>query len=309
MRSFIFFFVLRCGIIFFVVPEPVEGPNIPILELKMTVDRKKYKSFALMQLKGRWRPAVIATLISVLILTLFSVTQNQTTDLSFSEMMRLSEEQLFNYIQSNPQFSAPGIILSLIETIMDFIIDIVLVSFFLIYSRSPEPVTLKNYFEGYNKWGRGVLCGLWKLLWLFLWALIVIPVMVGFVLIIALLSNSYEFSAEFQLVLLTIVMLIGLIPMFIKSIEYSFATYFTAEFSELGIRKALRHSITLAKGHRWELFLLDLSFIGWFLASMLTAGIGFMWFLPYYYMTKTNTYHALLQDALENSKILPEDLN
>ena len=275
----------------------------------MTFDRKKYKSFALMQLKGRWVPAIIATIISVFILVIFSFTQNQTTDLTFSQILSLSEEQLLDYIYSSPQFSIPGLILSLIETIMNFIIDIVLVAFFLIYSRSPEPVTLKNYFEGYNKWGRGVLCGFWKLLWLFLWALIVVPVSLGYIFIIALLSNSYEFSPTIQLVLLTVIFIIGLIPMFIKSIEYSFATFFTAEFPELGIRKALRHSITITKGHRWNLFVLGLSFIGWFILSMLSFGIGFLWYLPYYYMTMTNTYHALLQDALENGKILPEDLS
>ena len=275
----------------------------------MTFDRKKYKTFALMQLKGRWKPAVIATIISILILLIFSVTQNQTTQLSYSEMLALTEQQLLEYIQSNPQFSAPGIILSIIETIMDFIVDIVLVSFFLIYSRSPDPVSLKQYFEGYNKWARGILCGLWRLLWLFLWGLIAIPVCTAYILIIALLSNSIEFSPTFQLVLMTIVLLIGLIPMLIKSIEYSFATFFTAEFSELGIRKALRHSITITKGHRWQVFVLELSFIGWFLLGFISFGVGFFWVLPYYYMTMTNTYHALLQDALENGKINPEDLN
>ena len=275
----------------------------------MTFDRKKYKNFALMQLKGRWKPAIIATIISILLLLIFSVTQTQSTQLSYSEMLQLSEQQLLEYIQSDPQFSAPGIILSIIETIMDFIVDIVLVSFFLIYSRSPDPVSLKQYFEGYNKWARGILCGLWKLLWVFLWGLIAIPVCTAYILIIALLSNSIEFSPTFQLVLMTIVLLIGLIPMFIKSIEYSFATFFTAEFPELGIRKALRHSITIAKGHRWDIFVLELSFIGWFLLSCITIGIGFVWFLPYYYMTMTNTYHALLQDALESGKINPEDLN
>ena len=272
----------------------------------MTFDRKKYKSFALIQLKGRWKPAVFATIISILILMIFSVTQKQTNDLSFSEMLQLSEQQLFEYIQSDPQYSAPGIILSIIQTIMDFIIDIVLVSFFLIYSRSPDPVSMKNYFEGFNKWARGILCGLWKLLWLFLWALIAVPICVAFTFIVALISIE---SVTVQLVLLTVVLIAGLIPMLIKSIEYSFATFFTAEFSELGIRKALRHSITITKGHRWDIFVLELSFIGWFLLSFISFGVGFFWILPYYYMTQTNTYHALLQDALENGKILPEDLN
>ena len=166
---------------------------------------------------------------------------------------------------------------------------------------------MKSYFDGFNKWGRGILCGLWKLLWTFLWGLIAIPICVGFTILIALTGDL--FSDGVLLLLLTIVMIIGFIPMFIKLIEYSFAVYFTAEFPELGIRKALRLSISIAKGHRWEIFVLNISFIGWFILSILTFAIGFLWCLPYYYMTITNAYHALLQDALETGKIKPEELN
>ena len=273
----------------------------------MTFDRKKYKSFALMQLKGRWKPAVIATLISIVLLSIFSVTQKQTADLSFSEMTQLTEQQLWDYVSSNPQYSAPGIIISIIQTIMDFIIEIVLVSSFLIFSRSPDPVSIKNYFEGYNKWGRGVLCGLWRLLWLFLWGLIAVPVFVIFSLVISFIPVQLTITASYTIA--PIIFFIGCIPMLIKSIEYCFAFFFVSEFPEVGIRKALRLSITIAKGHRWEIFVLDLSFVGWFLLSILTMCIGFLWILPYYYMTLTNTYHALLQDALEKGKINPEDLN
>ena len=97
--------------------------------------------------------------------------------------------------------------------------------------------------------------------------------------------------------------------MFIKSIEYSFIFFFASEFPEVGIRKALRLSITITKGHRWDIFVLELSFIGWILLSIISFGVGACWVIPYYYLTLTNTYHALLQDALEGGKVLPEDLN
>lgn len=271
----------------------------------MRIDIQKYKSFALMQLKGRWRTAILGTLIALVIITLFSVTQNQTSTVSISDAMNLSAEELLEYTKS--QYSAPSVILSFIQTIVSFIIDIVLASFFLIFSRSPDPVSMKSYFDGFNKWGRGILCGLWKLLWTFLWGLIAIPICVGFTILIALTGDL--FSDGVLLLLLTIVMIIGFIPMFIKLIEYSFAVYFTAEFPELGIRKALRLSISIAKGHRWEIFVLDLSFIGWFLLGCITFCIGLLWIIPYYEMTFINTYHALLQDALETGKIKPEDLN
>lgn len=273
----------------------------------MNFDRPKYKTFALMQLKNRWKPAIIATIISVIILTIFSISQQQTNTLTFSQMLSLSYEELLAYSQSNPMYSIPGIILSVIQTIMGFIIEIVLVAFFLIYSRSPDPVSLKQYFEGYNKWARGILCGLWRTLWTCIWGLFLVFLITVYVFIILFTQTSID-NTVLNNTLPVIIIIIGAIPMFIKSIEYSFAMFFTAEFPEIGIRKSLRLSITIAKGHRWDIFVLELSFLGWFLFSAITFGIGFVWTLPYYYMTFINTYHALLQDALESGKIRPEEL-
>ena len=272
----------------------------------MTFDRKKYKSFALMQLKGRWKPAVFATIISLVILTLFSLTQTQSSSYTFSQLLTASVDDLLN---SPILPSGRDTILSIIQTIMDFVIDIVLYSFFLIFTRSPDPVSLNSYFAGYNKWGRGILCGLWRVLWLFLWALLAIPLLIIFTIIITLTQIDITEDSTLLTVLSLIILLVGFIPMFIKSIEYSFATIFAAEFPDVGIRKALRLSITITKGHRWELFVLELSFLGWFLFGFVTFCIGFFWVLPYYHLTQINAYHALLQDALENGKVKPEDLN
>ena len=273
----------------------------------MTFNRKKYKEFALMQLRGRWKVAVFGTLISIILLTVFSFTQKQTSNINFYELMNYSYDQLLTYLQNSPAYSVPGTVLSIIETIIGYVVEIVLVSFFLIFSRSPDPVFMKNYFEGYNKWARGILCGLWRLLWTTLWALIAIPVGILYLLIITI--SGIDATSGITTTLFFVVLIIGLIPMFIKTIEYSFAFFFVSEFPELGIRKALRHSITITKGHRWDIFVLDLSFIGWFLLGCLSIGVAFLWILPYYYMTLVNTYHALLQNALEKEIIKPEDLN
>ena len=37
----------------------------------------------------------------------------------------------------------------------------------------------------------------------------------------------------------------------------------------------------MMKGHKFDLFWLNLGFIGWFFLCLLTLGIGFVWFLPY----------------------------
>lgn len=274
----------------------------------MTLDIQKYKKFAFMQLQGRWKPAVLGTLISILLLFIFSFFQSKTPTINYSELMTVPSEQLLSALQESASGSGVGFILELLKTIVDFIVEMVLVSFFLIFSRSPDPVSLKDYFEGYNKWARAILCGLWKLLWTFLWGLLAIPLVVIFVIVISCFSN-FSGSDTLNYTICYFLLFIGFIPMFIKMIEYSFSFFFAAEFPEIGIRKSLRLSITIAKGHRWEIFVLNISFIGWVLLSILTCGVGFLWSLPYYYMTITNAYHALLQDALETGKIKPEELN
>lgn len=274
----------------------------------MTLDIQKYKKFAFMQLQGRWKPAVLGTFISILLLFIFSFFQSKTPTINYSELMTVPSEQLLSALQESASGSGVGFILELLKTIVDFIVEMVLVSFFLIFSRSPDPVSLKDYFEGYNKWARAILCGLWKLLWSFLWGLLAIPLIVIFVIVMSCFS-TFSGSDTVNYSICTFLLFLGFIPMFIKMIEYSFSFFFAAEFPEIGIRKSLRLSITIAKGHRWEIFVLNISFIGWVLLSILTCGVGFLWSLPYYYMTLTNAYHALLQDALESGKIKPEELN
>ena len=45
--------------------------------------------------------------------------------------------------------------------------------------------------------------------------------------------------------------------------------------------KAIDLSMKMMNGHKMELFLLHLSFIGWGILSILTLGIGYIWLVPY----------------------------
>ena len=46
----------------------------------------------------------------------------------------------------------------------------------------------------------------------------------------------------------------------------------------------------LMAGHKWRLFCLNLSFIGWGILSALTCGIGDLWLNPYIYAAKAAFY-------------------
>ena len=59
---------------------------------------------------------------------------------------------------------------------------------------------------------------------------------------------------------------------------------------------ATEASRQLMKGHKMDLFILDLSFIGWWLLGIISCGIGLLWVMPYYRQTKANFYRNLAND-------------
>ena len=75
--------------------------------------------------------------------------------------------------------------------------------------------------------------------------------------------------------------LLLVIPGIIAIYRYAMMPYLMAEFPDLGALDAMRESKRLMQGNKWRLFCLELSFIGWYLLSILTLGIGLLWLLPY----------------------------
>lgn len=75
--------------------------------------------------------------------------------------------------------------------------------------------------------------------------------------------------------------LLLIVPGIIASYRYRLAPYLMAENPNLGIREAVNMSKELMDGHKWRLFCLELSFIGWGILSALTCGIGDLWLQPY----------------------------
>ncbi|QEA59486.1 DUF975 family protein [Leuconostoc koreense] len=81
------------------------------------------------------------------------------------------------------------------------------------------------------------------------------------------------------------------IPGLIK--HYSYAqTYFSYKLDLDAGKQAnaltdyITRSRKIMNGRKWELFLLDLSFIGWHLLGILTAGLAYIYVIPYLNATK-----------------------
>lgn len=88
-----------------------------------------------------------------------------------------------------------------------------------------------------------------------------------------------------------------IIPGIVKGYSYAMAPYIMKDMfdadHEMTATEAITESRKLMKGHKVELFVLDLSFLGWGILGLVTAGIGFIWITPYYRQTKANYYRQL----------------
>lgn len=125
--------------------------------------------------------------------------------------------------------------------------------------------TAKDMFEGYNKelFSRVLTTTLLYYVYVFLWSLLL------------------------------------LIPGCIKSYSYAMTPYILKDNPEMKNNAAIEESMRMMDGHKLELFMLDLSFIGWAILSILTCCIGFLWLAPYMNMARVNFYEDLKKASVE----------
>ena len=64
---------------------------------------------------------------------------------------------------------------------------------------------------------------------------------------------------------------------------------------------AIRKSNAMMKGHKFDLFYLELSFIGWGILCLFTFGLGFIWLIPYMYTTIAAFYEDLKAECGETA--------
>ena len=106
------------------------------------------------------------------------------------------------------------------------------------------------------------------------------------------------FGKSIALFLLTILYtllwsLLFVIPGIIKAYSYSMAFYILAENPDMTANEAITESKEIMNGHKWELFVLGLSFILWAFAIVFTLGIAAIYVEPYMQLTIANFYHNI----------------
>ncbi len=154
---------------------------------------------------------------------------------------------------------------------------------------------------------------LWMNLFLFFWGLLAsVPSLFGMIYIIgkATKINFHDYQ-NYQvedwvklsvnllidympyLVLFTLASILFAIPLYIKTYSYRMTPWILADNPQIGFRRSLQLSRELTRGHKWSMFILDLSFIGWFLLGSITFGIGILFVMPYYLAVQAELFAAL----------------
>lgn len=109
------------------------------------------------------------------------------------------------------------------------------------------------------------------------------------------------FSFAGKIILLSIVQyififlwtLLFIIPGFIAAYRYRFAVYNLCENPDMGVMEAINMSKVQTAGFKWQLFVLDLSFIGWRILSGLTLNILAIWLNPYIVQTDVGFFQQI----------------
>ena len=250
-----------------------------------------YKNAALAALKGNWGKAVLATVIfmAVIYIAIGPFTYNTV--------------KLQNYTRENlPQVSSGVSIGSAMREAMEASLTL---------AQDPEYMAMQSKANG--------SMALYYLLLFF----VVLPLSLGFAnaflkLLVqgdnALPENMYKFATKnywhkvwglFLMTLFTFLWsLLLVIPGIVKMFSYSMTPFILEEHPELTANEAIDHSRAMMKGHKFDLFWLLLSFIGWMILCLFTFGIGYLWLMPYIQTSIAGFYEDVKADYEINGGLI-----
>lgn len=116
---------------------------------------------------------------------------------------------------------------------------------------------------------------------------------------IASLFDGFGFVGKIVLLNLVMAVFVALwsmlliVPGIIAAYRYRFALYNLCENPELGVMDALNMSKQQTRGYKLDLFVLDVTFLGWSFLCVLTAGILSIWITPYIQQTNLGYFEAI----------------
>ena len=209
---------------------------------------------ARINLCGKWGVSIAAAFVAALFGAL-------VTGSGFSFNLQLDESMLYRLpdvvIQLLALFSSVAGVIGFASFIIGGTVQLGYCKF-LLNQHDGKPISVSDLFSQFERFGTGFAQSFLRGLYIFLWTLLLI------------------------------------IPGIVKGYSYAMTPFLLAEYPELTASQAITLSRRIMNGHKFELFWLDLTFIGWIILSVLTLGIGTLWLNPY-----MNAAHAAFYRQLQ----------
>ena len=183
----------------------------------------------------------------------YMIPSDQLVIFTGDRFIRVSEYLPF----SHPPFPAFAV---LFVSVLVWLLSSVLAAGWVLYHqgvRRGQTMPYSSLFDGFGFTGKIILLHLVMGLFVFLWTLLLV------------------------------------IPGIIAIYRYRFALYNLCENPEMGVMEAIRLSKQQTMGFKLDLFVLDLTFIGWGILCGLTLGILSIWIRPYIQQTDLAYFDAI----------------
>lgn len=213
-----------------------------------------YRAIARDRLAGNWGNAILVTFVASLLGGLI-------TSSGFDFNLNLDEYVLQdlprNVLRILMIISSFISLLGLIQLVFGGAVRLGYVTYLLkLHDRNGQP-ELRDLFSQFYRFGTGFCLAFLMGLYTFLWSLLFI------------------------------------IPGIIAAFRYAMAPYILAENPDMTASEAINASKELMDGNKADLFILELSFIGWQILNVFTLGIGSFWLTPYMNAAYTAFYRDI----------------
>ncbi len=156
-----------------------------------------------------------------------------------------------------------------------------------------EPVRMDSLLEGFQIPGRVIGLRLLRALLMLMWTYaILIPAIILLSIPITPLDRMTESDTWFVMYLV-VLLIVAVAVSTAVSYRYWGATFILLDHPDYTVRECIRAATEMTRGHRMELFLLDLSLLPWNLLCILSAGILYIWKMPYIAAVYAGAYEEL----------------
>ena len=230
---------------------------------------QQFKNEALDALRGNWGKAVLLTLI-YLILVGFAVGPVSYQSVQLQSYMQQNAHSLYQMasLVQDPAYQLLAKRMSGTSWLTTLLEILVVLPLTVGYANAMRKLLVNKDNDLVNNAFHIAFSNYWHKVWSMLWMSI----------LIGLWS------------------LLLLIPGIIKAFSYAMTPFIIEENPDLKASEAIHRSRMMMRGHKFDLFWLWLSFIGWGFLCLLTAGIGFIWLVPYMETAQAAFYEEVKAD-------------